>query len=139
MAALMTAVMMVGRLPRPSRLPPLTAVRMMAKGNVELRDVVDAVTAGEAVLLDVREDHEWQEAHFLHATHLPLSSLAKAVQYGVLPDVVDDTSKIYVHCAKGVRVHTAAPLLAHLGCTDVHPLSVSFEDLIASGLPLEPK
>ena len=46
------------------------------------------VAKGDALLLDVREPHEWAAAHFATATHAPLSAL----QQGACPKEALDTN-----------------------------------------------
>ena len=40
---------------------------------------------------------------------------------------------MYLHCAAGVRVHRAAPLLEGMGFLDVVPLSEGFGELASIG------
>ena len=54
------------------------------------------VAKGDALLLDVREPHEWAAAHFASATSAPLSAL----QQGACPkEALDATKRLYLHCA----------------------------------------
>ena len=66
-----------------------------------LETVKADVAKGDALLLDVREPHEWAAAHFASATHAPLSAL----QQGACPkEALDATKRLYLHCAAGIRV-----------------------------------
>jgi len=87
----------------------------------------EAVAAGDALLLDVREPHEWAQGHFKSAINVPLSAL----QRGMCPPTVLSQldRRLYLHCAAGVRVHSAAPVLHSLGCLDVVPLQEGFQEL----------
>jgi rhodanese-related sulfurtransferase len=51
----------------------------------------------ERVLLDVREDDEWQAGHAPDAVHVPMSELAGRL------DEVPDAAPLYVICRSGGR------------------------------------
>ena len=88
------------------------------------------VTKGDALLLDVREPHEWAAAHFASATHAPLSAL----QQGACPkEALDATKRLYLHCAAGIRVHPAKACLEQLGCDDVVALQEGISELYELG------
>lgn len=69
------------------------------KGLVELEpEAVKAmVDAGDAVLVDIREPHEWAEERIPGAVHMPMSAL----DLGTWPKPEGKTVVIY--CAGGVR------------------------------------
>ncbi|GAA1932873.1 hypothetical protein GCM10009716_45050 [Streptomyces sodiiphilus] len=73
--------------------------------------------AGEAVLLDVREAHEWRAGHAPAAVHLPLSRLSTGA---ALPKKAQGRPVVAV-CRSGARSRQAARLLAGRGVavTDV--------------------
>jgi rhodanese-related sulfurtransferase len=98
-----------------------------------IREVMEDVVDGRAQLIDCRELHEWQAGHLVHAKLAPLSVL----QQGILPDGIEPDEKIYLHCAAGVRVHAASPLLRQLGCQSVVPLREGFASLLQLGMPLD--
>lgn len=75
--------------------------------------IVD-VAAGNAVLLDVRRDDEWDELRAEGALHWPLAQL----KAGEMPDVPADM-RVYVHCAAGARAEEAKHILLEHGWVDV--------------------
>ena len=88
------------------------------------------VAKGDALLLDVREPHEWAAAHFATATSAPLSAL----QQGACPkEALDATKRLYLHCAAGIRVHPAKACLEQLGCDDVVALQEGISELYELG------
>ena len=88
----------------------------------------EELASGSAMLLDVREKHEWDQAHFKSAVHVPLSDLQKGKCPGeVLEQGLE--GRLYLHCAAGVRVHPSAALLASLGCGDIVPLREGIAEL----------
>ena len=95
-----------------------------------LETVKADVAGGDALLLDVREPHEWAAAHFASATHAPLSAL----QQGACPkEALDATKWLYLHCAAGIRVHPAKACLEALGCDDVVALQEGISELYELG------
>lgn len=50
----------------------------------------------------------------------------------------DKTKLTYLHCAAGIRVHSAAPLLEGMGFERVVPLQEGFGALASLGFPLKP-
>lgn len=63
-------------------------------GNAEIR--LDQLPE-DRVLLDVREDDEWNAGHAPDAVHLPMTELAARL------DEVPDASPLYVVCRSGGR------------------------------------
>ena len=62
-----------------------------------------------AVLLDVREDDEWNRGHAADARHIPMGQVAARV------DEIDRSATLYVICKAGGRSAQVAQLLAHNG------------------------
>ena len=86
--------------------------------------------AGTAVLVDVREPDEWDNAHFIHARLLPLSD----IEENRVPDTTLERDKtLYLYCRNGIRVFRAAPLLQKMGFERVIPLQESFRKLANAG------
>lgn len=72
--------------------------------------------SGEAhVLLDVREQDEWDGGHIEGAIHLPIG-LVEATAHTVLPD---KESRLIVHCMLGGRSAKACEVLKKLGYTNI--------------------
>jgi rhodanese-related sulfurtransferase len=91
-----------------------------------LRDV----SAGNAVLLDVRESDEWDAGHLKMAKLVPLSTLG-----GALPPAIVSGQRVYVHCKAGIRAAKAAAALKQMGCADVVALAEGYASLLSSGFP----
>lgn len=83
-------------------------------------------------LIDVREDHEWQEQHIPRALHIPKDKLVSAIAQAV----PDKTSTIYLHCKGGVRSLYAANCLIEQGYQDVYSVDGGILDWIHSGYPV---
>lgn len=94
-------------------------------------DVKKALEAKKAVLLDVREQSEWDDGHLKDAMLLPLSKLKKADAKDL--DLPKDKA-IYCHCRAGSRALQAAELLQKLGY-EVRALKPGYKDLLDAGFP----
>lgn len=94
---------------------------------------VDAATAaaqaddGAVLLLDVREDDEWQAGHAPQATHAVLGSLD--------PAAVPRDRPVVAVCRSGKRSSAAAQALAAAG-HDVRNLTGGMQAWAAAGLPV---
>lgn len=89
-----------------------------------------------AILIDVREQREWDAGHLLQAILVPLSRLRNGADHGELATELAETLPkdkiIYCHCQSGGRVLAAGPILEKLGY-DVRPLKDGFPDLVKAG------
>jgi hydroxyacylglutathione hydrolase len=75
----------------------------------------DALWRNEAVLLDVREDDEWEEQHVEGSLHVPYHELHD----GVPKEVREAGKPLAVACSAGVRSSLAASLLRRAGLEQV--------------------
>jgi rhodanese-related sulfurtransferase len=96
--------------------------------------VKQAVTAGQAVIVDVREPDEWAAGHVAGARLVPLSTLERGVDPAQLAQVLPKDKIIYCHCLVGGRCLAAADILTRLGY-DVRPLKPGYTQLIQAGFP----
>lgn len=90
-----------------------------------------AGSGGDAVLLDVREPHEWQAGHAPRAVHLPLSALVAGAG---LPAHAQ-ARPLVVICRSGNRSRQAAELLATRGAEAVDVIG-GMRDWAGAGLPV---
>ncbi|MGZ6312226.1 MAG: molybdopterin-synthase adenylyltransferase MoeB [Candidatus Limnocylindrales bacterium] len=92
-----------------------------------------ARAAEGALLLDVREPHEWDAGHVPGALHVPLGRLET-----YLPLAAPDKARpVVVYCATGVRSLAGGRTLQLLGYQDVASLAGGLELWRAQGLPVE--
>jgi rhodanese-related sulfurtransferase len=83
----------------------------------------------DAILLDVREDHEWAAGHAPEATHLPMSRISQHAA-----ELPTDKTIICV-CHVGVRSAAVAAALSRAGWT-ARNLTGGMEAWAAAGLPV---
>jgi len=95
-------------------------------------DVKKAVEDKKAVLIDVREQKEWDEGHLKIAGLLALSDIKKGVPDEELAKKLPKGKIVYLHCKSGGRCLTAAELLQKKGY-DVRPLKQGYEELLKEG------
>lgn len=95
--------------------------------EVSVQEAADAAAADSVLLLDVREDDEWQAGHARAAVHMPLSRLDVTA-------VPTDRPVIAV-CRSGNRSGKAAAALAQVGI-DVVNMTGGMTAWTAAGLPV---
>jgi phage shock protein E len=102
-----------------------------------LDTVKENVKTGKAVIVDVREQSEWDAGHLKGAVLVPQSKLR---QEGELPQLLKLLPKdkiIYTHCRAGGRALTCGDILKKQGY-DVRPLKPGYQDLISAGFEKAP-
>lgn len=87
------------------------------------------IKSGDAVLVDVREQIEWDVEHLADAVFIPMSEIEADIS---AVKTLDKSTRIYVHCRSGRRACMMADLLNENGY-DVVPLKVDYEDLVEAG------
>ncbi len=81
---------------------------------LDVKKITEEVAGGEAVLLDVRGDAEWNEGHAAPAIQYEYPKLER----GEMPDIPKD-KKIYTMCNMGGRAGRAKTILEKEGFTNV--------------------
>ena len=71
----------------------------------------------EVVILDVREQHEYDSGHIPGAVLLPVGTITDDTAAAVIDNL--DTV-VLVYCRSGNRSKTASQALVELGCTNVY-------------------
>jgi molybdopterin/thiamine biosynthesis adenylyltransferase/rhodanese-related sulfurtransferase len=97
--------------------------------NERARQEIDA---GEAKLIDVREPHEWDEAHLEGATHVPQGELLDRISE-VVPDRSD---RIVLYCRTDNRSSRAADALQGLGYENVSVMRGGIVGWQEAGFPV---
>lgn len=92
------------------------------------------LAAKKAVLVDVREQREWDAGHLRDAVPLPLSAIPEKVSDKALAKRFPKGTILYLHCASGGRCLRAADLLRPAGY-DVRPLREGYQTLLQNGFP----
>jgi len=101
-------------------------------------DEVDAVRArelietGDPVIVDIREQDEWDEGHIADAIHIPRGNLESRVETAA----PDRSRTVLLYCAAGNRSAFAAKTLQELGYDEPLSLSGGFTDWKRNGFPV---
>ena len=88
-----------------------------------------------AMMIDVREQREWDAGHLAAAKLLPLSTLRNTSGEklaATISKIIPRDKIIYCHRLSGGRVLAATPILERLGY-DVRPLRAGFSALVEAG------
>ncbi len=108
---------------------PLAAEEMKHTTD-PIDQVKSSVAAGKAVLVDVREQAEWDNGHLKAAQLVPLSLLNK--DGAEIPASIPKDKPVYLHCRSGARSLKAAEILKAKGY-DARPLKDGYGQLVKDG------
>ncbi len=103
-------------------------MRSDTPGEISATEALELVRS-DAVLLDVREDHEWAAGHAPGATHIPMSRISQHAS-----SLPTDKTIICV-CHVGARSAAVATALNRAGWT-ARNLAGGMEAWAAAGLPV---
>jgi rhodanese-related sulfurtransferase len=87
----------------------------------------------DALVIDIREDHEWDDGHVAGATHLSRGILERDIET-VAPE---KSAKIVLYCGGGYRSALSADSLRQMGYTNVWSLAGGWRAWQAARLPIE--
>lgn len=92
---------------------------MIASSDITVDELKERMSNGETpVIIDVREDWEYQESNIEGAQNIPLGTLPQRV--GDLEDLKD--KEVIVQCRSGARSANAKAFLQQQGFTNVRNL-----------------
>ena len=84
--------------------------------EISVADVKSKLSGkNDIVLIDVREEHEWDEAHVAGAIHLSKGIIERDIEHAV----PDKTAAIVLYCGGGFRSALAADNLKKMGYKNV--------------------
>ena len=92
-----------------------------------------AETGDQHVLVDTREDSEWNAGHVAGAVHLGKGIIERDIENAV----PDKSTTLVLYCGGGFRSALAADALRQMGYTNAISLDGGWRALQSSGLPLE--
>ena len=85
--------------------------------QITQKEAKNMMDTQEVIVLDVREQHEFDAGHIPGAVLLPVGTITKATAASVIPET---DSVVLVYCRSGNRSKTASKALADLGYTNVY-------------------
>lgn len=102
--------------------------------EVTVDDFLGRLEAGErVVLLDVREDHEWEAGHLPGAQHMGRGILERDIER----ELPEKDTPIVLYCGGGYRSLLSADSLQRMGYTRVESLVGGWSGWVGQGLPVE--
>lgn len=113
-------------------LEPTSATAQTGHTKDSLDKVKTSLKNKKAILLDVREQAEWDDGHLKDAHLVPLSKLKEGIPADDLAKLLPKDKTIYAHCGSGRRVLEVAEIL-HKAGYHIEPLKSGYGDLIKVG------
>ncbi len=95
-------------------------------------DAAAQAKTGQAVIVDVREQDEWEEGHIPDAVNLSRGTLELEVE----EKIPDPNAVIICHCGGGGRSALAAESLQKMGCKNVRSMAGGLKAWKAAELPV---
>ena len=83
----------------------------------------------EVKLIDVREDHEWEDAHAARAMHLGKGIIERDIE----TTVPDKDTELILYCGGGYRSALVADVLQKMGYTNVFSMAGGWKAWKESG------
>lgn len=87
----------------------------------------------QAILMDVREDHEWQNGHAEQAVHLGKGILERDLEK-LYPD---PNTEIIMYCGGGYRSALTADVAQKMGYKNVFSLIGGYKGLVGANWPMK--
>jgi len=86
----------------------------------------------EAVLVDVREDSEWQKGHAAEAVHLGRGVLERDIE----KRFPDPDTELILYCGGGYRSVLAAEVAQRMGYRKIYSLVGGYKALVEANWPM---
>jgi rhodanese-related sulfurtransferase len=87
----------------------------------------------KGILVDVREDSEWEAGHAAGAIHLGKGIIERDIENRI----PDPTQRLVLYCGGGYRSALAADALQKMGYSNVISLDGGWRAWVEAGLPVE--
>jgi sulfur-carrier protein adenylyltransferase/sulfurtransferase len=101
--------------------------------EIDARQARELIEDSDPLLIDVREQDEWDEGHIPGAVHVPRGHLESRIER----TAPDPSRPIVLYCSVGNRSVFAAKTLGELGYEDVASLAGGFTDWKRNGFPVD--
>jgi rhodanese-related sulfurtransferase len=104
--------------------------------EISVKEVVQVLERpSKAVLVDVREDGEWNAGHAQGAIHLGKGILERDIE----KTIPDPSTRVILYCGGGFRSALAAEAIQKMGYTDVWSMAGGWTAWLEAGLPTTSK
>jgi phage shock protein E len=131
-AALLLAVNEVSSSPAVNRYEELVAEAKNRVSEISPAEAATKSKAGAAVIIDVREQEEWNEGHIPGAIHLSRGT----IELDIEEKIPDPNAMIVCHCGSGGRSALAAESLQKMGYNNVRSMAGGLKAWKAAELPI---
>ena len=117
--------------------PGFLALVHDAKQRIKEMDITAArhrlAANPSAILMDVREDHEWQKEHAAEAVHLGKGIFERDLER-LYPD---KNTELIMYCGGGFRSALTADAAQKMGYRNVFSLAGGYKALVKAGWPMQ--
>ena len=117
---------------QPNRFQKLVAQAKEHVTEISPADARQQVESGDAVLVDVREESDWQEAHAEGAKHLSRG----VIELEIEEQIPDPKKPIICYCGGGSRSALVAESLQKMGYENVRSMTGGLRAWKEAGLPM---
>ncbi len=113
-------------------------LKLVAEAKKHVNEISVAEARGkiaanpQVVLIDVREDHEWQAGHAVEAVHLGKGILERDLE----KRHPDPGTELIMYCGGGFRSALTCEAAQKMGYRKVHSLIGGYRGMIAAGWPM---
>ncbi len=117
-------------------MPTYRELLQQVRAEISEIDATDAralIETETPLVLDVREQNEWDEGHIPGAVHIPRGNLESRIERAA----PDPTRPVLIYCSVGNRSAFAAKTLSELGYEEVTSLAGGFTDWKRNGFPVQ--
>ena len=101
--------------------------------EVSVAETLKSVNGGQARLIDVREDSEWDACHAKGADHLGKGIIERDIE----KMVQDRDAELILYCGGGYRAALAADALQRMGYTNVASMAGGWRAWLEANAPIE--
>lgn len=101
--------------------------------EINVDEAQEKLANGEATLIDVREESEWEAGHALGAYHIGKGVIERDIEQ----KVPDKSAELILYCGGGFRSALATDNLQKMGYTNVASMSGGWRAWQAAGAPVE--
>jgi rhodanese-related sulfurtransferase len=102
--------------------------------EVSVADTRERMATDNSIrLIDVREDHEWSDAHASGAEHLGKGIIERDIEVSV----PEKSTEVILYCGGGYRSALVADVLQSMGYTNVFSMAGGWKAWKESGAPVE--
>lgn len=102
----------------------LNYVKKLAKGAIDEKDFINAVTSGKATIIDVRSADEARNGRLENSINIPLEELEQHL------NKIPKTGLVVLHCVGGARASLAYTTLTKKGYSNVKFLDDTFAEVV---------